>query len=56
MRFFVVGALLALNGLAIYFGGSEVGFGSSLGTVIAIGFYVSWSLAVTACVRSPRPR
>ena len=45
MRFLVVGALLALNGLAIYLGGSEVGFASTLGTVIVIGFYLAWSFA-----------
>ena len=45
MKFLVVAALLALNGLAIYLGGSSVGFISSLGTVILIAFFLAWSFA-----------
>jgi hypothetical protein len=45
MRSFVVGALLALNGLAIYLGGSDVGFTSSLITVIFIAGYLAFSFA-----------
>lgn len=45
MRALVVIVLLCLNGLAIYLGGSSVGFASTLGTVILIGFYLAWSFA-----------
>lgn len=45
MRFLVVGALLVLNALAIYLGGSEAGFTSSLITVILIVGYLAFSFA-----------
>lgn len=45
MRFVVVGAFLAFNGLAIYLGGSDVGFSSSLITVIVIVAYLAFSFA-----------
>ena len=45
LRLLVVAVLLALNGLVIYFGGSSVGFTSSLVTVILIVVFLAWSFA-----------
>jgi hypothetical protein len=45
IRYGVVALLLGLDALAIYLGGSEVGFSSTLITVILIGFWLAFSFA-----------
>jgi hypothetical protein len=45
IRYGVVAILIALDALAIYLGGSDVGFTSTLITVILIGLWLAFSFA-----------
>ena len=45
IRYGVVALLIGLDALAIYLGGSDVGFTSTLITVILIGLWLAFSFA-----------